>query len=113
MFDNISGRLKLVAKIVGIVGVIIYMAYGLYVLLEGPKFFFSGLFTMFGGSLRVLVYSWLLYSMGDILEVVYRILWYIKPAPTKENTDENDHAVQDAIDEWRAREKAKKEAQKK
>ncbi len=113
MFDNMGAKLKLLAKIIACVGIIGSIAVGLWVLLEGPAKFFPGIAIMVGGSLVSWAFTWILYGVGEIVDVSYYILQNTRPAPGPRNPDD-DSAVEEAIAEWKAaEEKKKKEARKK
>lgn len=73
MYDNIGGKVKLLAKIVFIVEAIVAVIAGIALLATDDSFAFVGLLTLFCGPIIAWVGSWILYAFGVLVEDVHII----------------------------------------
>ena len=67
MYEKVGEKIKLIAKIICIIGVIGSVIYGIYMLTLGSEFFFSGLLIAVVGSLGSWISSLFTYGFGVII----------------------------------------------
>lgn len=79
MFDNVSGKLKSVAKVVCVVGIIVSLISGIsYMVAEefwdfGYSYFFAGCLKAVVGSVLSWVLSLFIYGFGELIEKVNKL----------------------------------------
>lgn len=70
MFDNIGGKIKKLAIVITIIGIIISFIIGAML---SNEFAFGGFIVILGGSLLSWIGSFLLYGFGEIIDLLRKI----------------------------------------
>ena len=68
MFDNIGGKIKVLAQVVCWIGIICSALFGIIIVANGKNFVFLGFMIMFVGSLLSWCSSFVLYGFGELIE---------------------------------------------
>ena len=74
MYENIGGKIKMLAVWTAILGIASSVAFGFYILIDEEEFF-GGLLIAVLGSLVSWVSTWLLYGFGELIEKVTEIAY--------------------------------------
>ena len=68
MFENVAGKLKSLAKVVLIIGIVMTMLIGFEVVMTDEDKFLLGAFIMVFGAIGTWIVSYVLYALGELLE---------------------------------------------
>ena len=69
MFENISGKLKVLANVLTLIGIVISVIYGFIIMNDSPL---AGLLAMAIGGLISWASSFLIYGFGELIEQMER-----------------------------------------
>lgn len=96
MFANIGEKIKMIAKIFAVAGVLISIVSGFLLMSSGYGNEIKGLLLMFAGALGSLVMSFLIYGFGHLIinsDITARTLnskeYYYRQEYAEEPSDEN------------------------
>ena len=67
MFDNIGEKIKILAKVIAVLGIIASVVLGIYYMTAGREFFGFGLMIAIVGSLVSWVSSFFAYGFGELI----------------------------------------------
>lgn len=70
MFNEIYKKIKMLAKVITIVGVIASCILGLFFIVVDDEFRLVGVLILIGGSLMSWVSSFVLYGFGEVIELL-------------------------------------------
>lgn len=70
MFNEIYKKIKMLAKVITIVGVIASCILGLFFIVADDEFRLVGVLILIGGSLMSWVSSFVLYGFGEVIELL-------------------------------------------
>ncbi len=68
MYDNIGGKIKVLAKVIAIVEAIAAVIIGIVIIVPDDVMIPAGLLVMLAGALIAWVSSWLLYGFGELID---------------------------------------------
>lgn len=68
MFENAGGKIKLVAFVLCILGIVASVFYGIFVFVQDSRLFFSGLVIMLVGSVCSWIVALFAYGFGQLIE---------------------------------------------
>lgn len=68
MYDNISGKIKILAKVEFIVGSILSVIAGIALMFQSESLFLLSLLEIAAGVLLAWVASWFIYGFGELIE---------------------------------------------
>ena len=113
MYDNIDEKLKGLAKVLFIVGIIASAVSGIVIMKNNPgvsednTFIITGLMVIVFGVISSLFTSWVIYGIGENISLSYSILKKVcKDTSTKENefafkkTTNNPSAISNESEVW-------------
>lgn len=103
MFDNIGSKIKMLAKVICWVGIIMSCLSGLIILINGDDGAGVGLVIMIVGSLTSWVCSFFAYGFGELIDKTTEVAANTKKMamnpPTQPSTTEDKLAT---LEKWRA-----------
>ena len=71
-YDNIGGKLRILAKVLGVIGVPLVLI-GLFLMIAGDPADFTTGVIMFIGGLTLQICSWPIYGFGQLIDDVHAI----------------------------------------
>ena len=91
MYDNIGGKIKILAKVLCIIVAILEFVYGI-ILLEDQTII--GVLLMIVGPIMAWISSWMLYGYGELIEKTTSIDYNVRAISRNVRRDENKSEVQ-------------------
>ena len=99
MFKNIGGKIKMLAKVICIAGIIVSIIWGIYTMIDGGWSVLYGFIRMFIGSFLAWISSFFAYGFGELIsnsdkivkliseEEIEETVKVIKRVPAKKRND--------------------------
>ena len=98
MFDNIGGKIKFLAQISTIIGIIGYLILGLIICNTDEDFILIGVLIIFIGAILSWVSSFLLYGFGELIENSSVLVKHIKSQKVNEAIPKVKHNFESSFD---------------